>query len=367
MYEFSIPMLYDWEMIDEVSTLNDSLTKSKVVSFYDSLPQNSNILTGLEQSRGINPNVKNIDDFMSYVKYVKNKGFKFIYLLNSVYPIGMSDVEEHKKNITNLDIIIKKLRDVGCNTFRVGNTSVIQYLTENYPDIEIITSTVLGYNTFLQYSNLLKAYPNIKEFCLHYDNNRNFKLLKNLVDKLPNVRKEVMVNEMCIKNCPFRASHYSMLFSDPKYFPRWNVQKYFLDKCYKISDSNQWEEICKSNVIYPWLVETYAKYGINKFKIIGRFYDKESIRGTYNFIFNYLHSVEDDNFAKNLVFGFFHNVRLKNSAFWYETLKVKDVREYLPDIEHFVKSGHLCSSVCGAECNYCSEKAKILDEKFPLE
>ena len=106
MFVFSIPMLYSKDDIDDIFNFNQSLEKSKIVSFYDSIPygtvfsgckDNSLSFVGLEQTRGINSDIKTDDDFFEFVKYVKNKGFEFVYLLNGTRGINNNPAEA--KNI----------------------------------------------------------------------------------------------------------------------------------------------------------------------------------------------------------------------------------------------------------------------------
>lgn len=366
MYEFSVPLLYTKNEIDFLAELNNNLSKSKIVTFYDSLPDNIDELSGLEQSRGINPSVRTADDFYDAVKYVKSKGFNFVYLLNSTRSMNKKQAE-YPKITKNLNNIIERLRDLDCKSYRVGNTSVIQYLLERYPDVDIRTSTTLGYTSITQYKNLIKTYPQISEFCLHYDNNHDFKLLKNLVTSIPNVTKEVIVNELCIKGCPFRNSHYSYLYSNFINLCDREHHEYFINNCHHIFFENLWETICKSNIIYPWWIKSYEDIGITNFKIAGRGYGQDI--DIVKYYANYLKSVESDILMMNMdFFSFFQNKSYAclNKNF-LPKIKVRDVIEYLPDVNHFIQAGQLCDSICGMDCNYCFEKAKILNEKFPVK
>ena len=45
------------------------------------------------------------------------------------------------------------------------------------------------------------------------------------------------------------------------------------------------------------------------------------------------------------------------------TLKVKEVKKLLPNINHFIKRGNLCATECGISCNYCYMCAERI-EKF---
>lgn len=374
MFVFSIPMLYSKDDIDDIFNFNQSLEKSKIVSFYDSIPygtafsgckDNSLSFVGLEQTRGINSDIKTDDDFFEFVKYVKDRGFEFVYLLNGTRGINNNPAEA-KNILKRLDIIVNRLLDVGCHSFRVGNTATMQYLFERYPNIDIKTSTTLGWDSILQYKNILKSYPKISEFCLHYDINRDFKLLNNLVKSCPDVTKEVMVNELCIKGCPYRVSHYNFISSSLSSFESMIHTKCFKGQCGKIVREDFWRWICFSNFIFPWQIQEYSNIGINNFKIAGRGYSKQ--HNYKSFYYDYIRAVEDRDFMMNM--NFFSLIQ-NQSYISVNTDKVpfiavKDIIEFLPDIEHFIKNGYKCKSICEMECNYCVEKANLLKTKFHI-
>ncbi len=366
MLKFSAPMLYTKQDIDDLAKFNDTLTKAKIVTLYDCLPPNVDGQAGLEQNRGHNPLLKTSQDFFDLVKFAIDKGFNFVYLLNGTRAIN-SNPNAIESVLSNLDSLVKRLRDVGCNSFRVGNTATIQYLLEEYPGIDIRTSTTLGYTNIHQYRNLLKSYPQISEFCLHYDINHDFKLLKNLVQTLPNVQKELMVNELCIKGCPYRNSHYNFISPRFSMFEVYMHGRCFKEQCGAIAKSDFWQWICYSNIIYPWAINEYVNLGIENYKIAGRNYFPG--RNFQSFYYDYLKAVEDEDFMMNMnFFSLLQNqsyISVNTNA--VRKLKVKDVIDYLPNINWFKEHGNECTSVCGLDCKYCVEKARILKEKFPID
>ena len=51
----------------------------------------------------------------------------------------------------------------------------------------------------------------------------------------------------------------------------------------------------------------------------------------------------------------------------FKNYKVKDIRPYLPEIKHFIKNGHLCSSICATECFYCYKCAQKIKKHLNIK
>ena len=68
MNYFSVALPYNYEQIDELGEFNKSLSKSVISDFYSALPIGNEDNSGYEQNRGYYPEVKNLDEFLSFVK-----------------------------------------------------------------------------------------------------------------------------------------------------------------------------------------------------------------------------------------------------------------------------------------------------------
>lgn len=352
------------EAIDYLVKINDEIVKSKITSVYFSLPTNCIDTSGFEQTRMILPYGNTFEEWKPLIKYTLSKGFDFIYLLNSPHSFYTDDLTKLDFKIKKLHNLLLKLQDIGVKRLRVGNTQVINYLRNHYPEFKIHASTSLEYNEMKQYDNFFTEFPEVKNIVPSWNINRNFKLLKNLKEKYPDVVFEIMVDASCIAGCPFRHchdlanSHYGEI--------RNNIhidfaQRIFTKMCNSVVSKNVFNQICKTNVIYPWEIKEYEKLGFSSFKLTGRGSPK-FLKGEYGIIHKlYLKGV--DNF-KNIEKEDFRFLNLHCISDEVKAGEIGEWRKHLPDIKHFRKNGHLCSSRCGVECKYCEKSTKKLEERF---
>lgn len=372
MIEFSVPLIFSDDFIKRATGLNKEVKKSKITSVYNCFPINLENKCGFEQVRVYSyPNIKNEKDFFQHVKAAQDAGFKFIYLLNS--PKGYSPLEFYKKS-EQIDRFMENLLKNNVNTVRIANTQLIDYVTTNYPEIEIRTSTSQEYSSIRQYRNLFAQFPKITEIVPSWDLNRNFTFLKNFKNAFDK-DIELMVNEGCLPGCPFRTNHNCALTledEDPelrrlKVNPRFAVG--FKMMCEGLYYDKIWENIMLSNIIYPWDIETYVtRYGINKFKLVGRNADSVELRnGEYfNIYESYLKGIDDYDYIADIEFKKFnHYITMCEHPNF--NLKVADVRKLLPNISYFEKNGHKCMNVCGVDCRYCFSLAEKINELYPFK
>lgn len=361
MYEFSAPMPFSIEHIDRLIEINSKLKKSQITSLYFAMPANCSAITGFELLRTEYKENTNFEYWADKIIYAKEKGFDFIYLLNN----PRSTVEPDKVLnllLGRLDKLINNLRKINCNKIRVGSVQLIDYILKTYPDMEIYASTTLEFDKIQQFQTFYSMYPTVKEIVPSFEANKNFKLLKNLKKQFPNVTIELMVNEGCIVGCPNRIQHcisrpFFSVFSLFSQRSECFTPMFFTQKCSNLAESQLAFHICRNKQILPWEIEKYANIGITNFKLVGRNHDDFSNGSYFNSYEIYLTAIEDYDKVKNLSFSnlshYFKNIDLPS---------IDEIRKYLPKIEYFINNGHLCSSICGSECNYCSECAKKLDK-----
>ncbi|MBR1616841.1 hypothetical protein IJ670_01685 [bacterium] len=347
VYQISCPLPFSNNLIDELYELNQTSKKSKITTLYNNipLPLGKN-LTWLQSQHGRNYSFKTFNQFKDYALYAKEKGFNVCYLFNSPKPFNNNDLKTFRKEfekVFNL-IIESKITDV-----KVGNVQTLELLKEydaNFNNFNITASTCFGFHSLSQFKNLLENYPNIKLIDISIEENHNFQFLTNMRKMFPGVKLEVMCDCFCIKGCPYEIFHLS-------------EYSFCVKNCNKIASKNHALFSFKSGKIYPWNLEYYSAIGVNNFKLIGegqraRFKDINRIKNYINAIDNGIDSYNINNFLEAF-FGI-TNSNLSNS------FKLSDIRPYLPDINHFIKYGHLCSTNCNVNCNYCETKAKQLKQ-----
>ena len=365
MYQISVPMPYSIEHINKILDINKELKKSKITCLYFSLPCNSQDFTGFEQGRYITDKNTDFGFFKPLIEYSLEKNFDFIYLLNSpkVYNYEFDNLDLY---IKKLDKLINKLSLSGCKKLRVCNPQLIAYINKNYPDFELYLSTSSELQSIRQYSVLFSMFKNIKEFVPSFDLNKNFKLLKNIKKKFPDIEIELMMNEGCIPACPLRTSHNIFItgvvdkINDDEIFN----SRFFLNNCYSFMGNDISLYLCNCNIIYPWEADEYFKIGIKKFKLVGRNTPEFHTGKYFDYYRTILKGIDNFNNIKNEEIRYFNNYIYKFSNI---NLTVNEIKQYLPKTEHFKKYGHLCASMCGVECKYCYKCAekiqKILNKK----
>lgn len=348
-YKFSIPMPYNKEHLDIINNINKMVEKSEINSFYFSLPLNCPNLCGFEQARNTSNN-SSYEHWLDLIETSNNNGYDVIYTLNTPNPT-LENKDDIEYKLEKLDNLIKDLCEIGCNKFRVSNLRLLYYLTKTYPNIILYSSTSFEYKTIKEYENFIKLYPNIKQIVPSHDLNKNFKVLKNLKTKLNNIEIELIVNEGCLGGCPLRREHSCFVPYKSNQTISIFKNDYFIEKCFELFDEDIFLQIFKSNLIFPWDIKEYGKIGIKNFKLVGRdFFANINSGNLYNDYYDYLKGIDDYKNIENKSLSIFIH-RLRNE----EKLKyhIKDIKPYMPQIDHFKKYGHLCSSICNVECKYC--------------
>ena len=358
MYQFSIPMPYSKSEVDRACTINNQTKKSKITGMYFALPRSDVDFTGFEQARTALRFKTNFENWREILTYTKEKGFDFIYLLNSPRAMEVYNNDLNEK-LKKLDILINKLYGMGLKKFRISSLRLLMYLHTNYPELELYASTSFEYTSMKQYGNFIEMFPYIKQIVLAHDVNKNFKLLKSLRKAYPDMEFEIMLNEACMGGCPMRIFHslscsQNSLDVEPPEGLKLDYH-FYADLCWKPFKEDTYLFLCKAHNIYPWEIEEYGKIGYTNFKLVGR----ESRLTYFENCLTYLKGIDDYKSIENESLNkFIHHGNATPMP------AVKDIRPLLPKIEHFKKYGHLCASICGEECRYCYKCAEKINKKF---
>ena len=349
-YEYSSPMPFNKNLIDKIYRLNQKMKKGQFKVLYSSLPDplGASIHPLLHSIRGENQEIKSIEDYMEYVEYATQKGFKCVYVLNTTWPFSRND------ETTTLKIVVplfKKLYTAGIHDIKLANPNLMAFFTERLPEINMHLSTTSEYHSIQVYKNLINLYPNIKTINISTDDNHNFEFLSSLQKLLPDVKLEVLVNEItCIKNCPARFYHHCIQDST---FP-----------CATIQKQHPSLFIARNNLVHPWQLEYYSATGINNFKFAAAGFERSYITNI-NYLKYYVDVVENgiEEYRANDLFGKIYptKITLPNSKRKY---KLSKLIEYLPDISRLIENGARCASDCGVNCRYCYSCAENIKKMF---
>ena len=364
MYQFSVPMPYNKEAIDELIYINNEVEKSRITSLYFSLPSTNELFTGFEQRRNQLLEKKDFAFWRDLASYCVDREFKMIYCLNMPRPLAIED-SKFPKQIENLHKLLEELEKINVLKLRVASPKLMAYLNKYFPKFDIYGSTANDYKIIQEFQFLKQVHPYLKQIVPSHNVNKNFKLLKN-IQKL-GIEVEVMVNEGCLQGCSNRFEHECAL-TDGNFKKQTNehiFQEGFCNcNCEKIEKENPILYMIKGNHIYPWEIEEYSGIGINKFKLNGRDGLQNEKKSMTKMIDIYLKGIEDIKNIENIpVIKFASN---SINQFRLKDLTVKDIKKYLPDIKHFVKYGDLCTTICGIDCRYCFKCAEKIQAIFEM-
>ncbi len=365
-YKFSAPMPYTIEYINKILKINKQVEKSKITSLYFGLPFSNELFTGFEQYRNYDINDYNFDYWKKLIIHSMEKGADFIYLLNRSN-LYYENFDKLYIQLEKLDRLLNEFRKIGVKKLRVADHKLLTYLNKNYTDFTLLASTSFEYKLINEYKNFMLLHPYIKQIVPSHDCIKNFLLLQNLVKLFPDTEIELIVNQGCLNGCPMRNNHQSFCKND---LTNDNIfaNSYYLQHCNNIQNGNLANKIININIIYPWEIAEYSKIGIINFKFTGRDTFLFDVDWLINSYLQYLKGIDNYKLISEIpVNAIIERLQGFDAL---DIINMGDIKKYLPDVKHFKKYGHLCSTRCQAECKYCNkckDKLKKVIEKKQIK
>ncbi len=212
-----------------------------------------------------------------HFEYLKGK-MQVNYLLNSSYCPDLR-YKQNRKDIMNYFSWVQTQKPA---IVTVANKKILTLLRDNFPELKVNVSIVMGVKTIKQVNNLRIIYPNITRITLHQTINRDKNLLvqhvKNAKQKTKNmnpVEIELLANEICLYNCPMMKKDY--LHASIKSFNKRSIispvtlakHNRFSNFCANKRSANP-INFLNSCFIRPEDIKFYEKIGIDIIKLSGR-------------------------------------------------------------------------------------------------
>jgi collagenase-like PrtC family protease len=248
--EFVIATNFDDHLLEQVKN-------TPVTTFFGGFPVS---LTGGGRPPYILPDVSE-EKFRSHLEKIHAMGRKFLVTLNS-NDLGLK--EYSPSFLAEFMKEAQRLIDLGVDGFIMAIPILIEALHREYPDVHISASTFARISTVGQaeYFRDMGA-----EVIILEEANKNFRLIKGLVAAGMNV--EILANQTCIKDCPFRAQHLqnSSLGSQPGNAKFWFEAP--IMEC-GVELSQDPGKLINSIAVRPEDLELYESVGVHRFKLSGR-------------------------------------------------------------------------------------------------
>ena len=130
----------------------------------------------------------------------KERGFKFNYLLNSVYQ--SKPFNRSTKN--KLDKLIQYLSDIGVSSITVSMPHFVDYIVRHYPDIIVTVSKFARVNSIERIQYWVDL--GVHRICLDGNITKRIFLLSKMT-KNTEIELILLVNDSCLEDCPFENYH----------------------------------------------------------------------------------------------------------------------------------------------------------------
>lgn len=116
-----------------------------------------------------------------------------------------------KDHMLNLISYIKRLKKHWLESVSLTNLLYVKFIKKAVPNIKIYSSVNCYLKTVEQALYFKKLWIDI--LTIDRDINRDLNLIKE-IKKRSGLQIQLMLNEWCIKNCPFRHTHFNIIASD---------------------------------------------------------------------------------------------------------------------------------------------------------
>jgi len=207
-----------------------------------------------------------------YIKLAHSAGLAFDYLLNAPSMSNMEwDDNTHRELLKHLEW----LSSVGVDSITVAIPYLIELIKKQFSHFNVRASTISKVNSVAR-AQLLESLG-VDSITVDAHINRDFKLLK-AIRKAVKCEISVLMNNLCLFQCPYEYYHYSTLGHSSQSY---NVLNGFpMDYCVlrctidRLTDTSQ---IIKARWIRPEDIHVYEEIGIDTFKISSRSMPTESI------------------------------------------------------------------------------------------
>ena len=260
MRYYSMPADFKKETIDRYTELNNSYDHSRVSETYGNITVGNFFCSGrlIRQTPKID-----MFDLKNYIAYSRGKNIDFNYTLNSTH---LHNIEFSEKGVRELKDFLGQLYEAGVQSLTVTLPSLIELVQASGYTFNIKASTlcqVTNANRALAYKKM-----GVHKIVADESINKDFFQLKRIRESFgENV--EIIVNQICDKNCMYRMFHYNMIAGDSQGTADKVSINYYEHRCV-LQQLKSIDNLLKLCWVRPEDLKYYSRIGINNFKLQGR-------------------------------------------------------------------------------------------------
>lgn len=342
MKVFNIPADFKCETIVRYKELNNREIGIMVNETYGQLTYGYLVNSG--RIKTLLPEI-DIRMLEKYVDYSIKNGIKFNYTLN---PACLGNIEFTRNGIKELKRLLQDLSNIGIKDLTITSPALIELVQMSDLEFDLKVSAISHVDSITKLDFYKKM--GVKRVVIEPDLHRNFNMIMEMAQFFGD-GLEIIVNDLCYKNCPYKIFHYNHEAHGNDY--EGQVSNYFFMRC-GMQKSGDFANYLKLNWIRPEDIKLYEKLGIHNFKIQGRPYiDKGNI---IKVLMSYAQEKFDGNLLELL------HLFAPYDAVHQPYIDNKALEGF---VEGFYSEKVRCSNICGS-CGYCNNFAKK-SIKEPIE
>lgn len=332
---FSVPADFQKESLQVYDEMNKKYEGAIIKETYGQLTEASIHMSG--RAMDIIPNVS-MKELENYVDYSLKRNIDFNYTLNAAC---LGNYEFTNDGIKEIKELLKYLTNIGVKNLTLTTPAIIELIKHLAPDMNIKVSAICQIDSVEKMKHYLQL--GIERFVLEPSIIKNFPVLKNMT-KLGSDKMEIILNDKCMRNCPFRIFHYNQTAHDNSK----EGESYYFMNC-GVEKSRDLLRYLNLNWVRPEDLYLYQRMGIQYLKIEGREFVRQGN------IKKLLEAYIDESFEGNLL-------DLLHVFAPYDTshqpyIDNKNLNGY---VEGFYKMKVVCNQMCD-ECGYCR---KYMEKSF---
>lgn len=289
---------------------------------------------------------------------------KFNYLMNSSCMNNLEYTEAYRCEIFEM---LRYLEDIQVDLVTIANPLLIEWCANYFPNLRISVSSFLLIDSI----EAAKYYDDlgVAEITLRNGKERDLPLIKKINDSV-RCDIQVMVNQVCLRNCPFQSYHNNVISHMSQ-----NVSSDHcsLDYCSAKCTMMKFEEpvrIIQSTWIRPDDIKIYEQYGITHGKITDR---SKSTEWLVNTAEAYCSGTYNGDLSKILNINQYNNTNKRSSESEYVLSNLKNIHQLgqlnvninNEKLEGFLSKllANGCVSASCNNCGYCEYISSIAIEE----
>lgn len=257
---FSLPSDFDKNSIDmyvELNNKTDGPYKNVYISeTYGQLTSGYIHMSG--RASDTLPLIE-IKDLERYVDYSNKKDIKFNYTLNASC---MGNYEFTDRGLNEIKLLLRDLENIGVSNLTLTTPSMIEIVKHFSPSMKIKVSAICQVDSVKKLMHYMDV--GVDRVVVEPSIIREFDLLRDMI-KCSDDNLEVIINDKCMRDCPYKIFHYNQTGHDNNLY----AESYYFMNC-GVHKSSDFQRYLNSNWIRPEDLYMYEDLGIKYYKVEGR-------------------------------------------------------------------------------------------------